>query len=391
MCNNPAHTGAGRRSRFRTAVSGPQIVCAATKGEYRQAAGALVNSGERVLEIGSQLDETTATLADAGAVIIACDMTRKKSTSAPRCAGVELHELQIDDVSALQRAAGDLPLDVVLLDASQTFGNELPLDILSLTRRIAHHFAPRLVLVRSSSLARIARQVVAAPALLRANPPLEVPLVGHPPIVVASEGVVEYRRAALCLAHAGNLTSVLELGCHHGRSTALLQDELPASAHVIGVDVSESIVRGAREYHPKTRFEVCDGWDVRALLDLYSNGTPEPDLILVDIGGLSSVHGELEALGLLRLLCSTFPSARGLVYKSRCMKGVANLSAVSDLQIHVTKHGRTSSRRDREPTPAGAEAAAPPAASPSRRSRWTALLAVTALVCVEYALRARRR
>ena len=72
--------------------------------------------------------------------------------------------------------------------------------------------------------------------------------------------------------------------------------------------MSESIVRGAREYHPKTRFEVCDGWDVRALLDLYSNGTPEPDLILVDIGGLSSVHGELEALGLLRLLCS--PLAR---------------------------------------------------------------------------------
>lgn len=388
MCtsNNPAHTGSGRRSRFRTAVHGPQIVCAATKGEYRQAAAALVVSGERVLGIGSQLDETTAALRDAGAEIIACDMTRKKST--PRCAGVELHELQIDDVSALQRAAGDLPLDVVLLDASQTFGNELPLDILSLTRRIAHHFAPRLVLVRSSSLARIARQVVAAPALLRANPPLEVPLVGHPPIVVASEGVVEYRRAALCLAHAGKLNSVLELGCHHGRSTALLQDELPASAHVIGVDVSESIVRGAREYHPKTRFEVCDGWDVRALLDLYTTGTPEPDLILVDIGGLSSVHGELEALGLLRLLCSTFPSARGLVYKSRCMKGVANLSAVSDLQIHVTKHGRTSSRRDREQ---GAEAAAPPAASPLPRSRWTALLAVTALVCVEYALRARRR
>ena len=357
MCtsNNPAHTGSGRRSRFRTAVHGPQIVCAATKGEYRQAAAALVNSGERVLEIGSQLDETTAALRDAGAEIIACDMTRKKST--PRCAGVELHELQIDDLSALQRAAGDLPLDVVLLDASQTFGNELPFDILSLTRRIAHHFAPRLVLVRSSSLARIARQVVAAPALLRANPPLEVPSVGHPPIVVASEGVVEYRRAALSLAHAGRLSSVLELGCHHGRSTALLQDELPASAHVIGVDVSESIVRGAREYHPKTRFEVCDGWDVRALLDLYANGTPEPDLILVDIGGLSSVHGELEALGLLRLLCSTFPSARGLVYKSRCMKGVASLSAVSDLQVHVTKHGRTSSRRDREPTPEGAEGA----------------------------------
>ena len=390
MCtsNNPAHTGSGRRSRFRTAVHGPQIVCAATKGEYRQAAAALVNSGERVLEIGSQLDETTAALRDAGAEIIACDMTRKKST--PRCAGVELHELQIDDVSALQRATGELRLDVVLLDASQTFGNELPLDILSLTRRIAHHFAPRLVLVRSSSLARIARQVVAAPALLRANPPLEVPLVGHPPIVVASEGVVEYRRAALCLAHAGKLNSVLELGCHHGRSTALLQDELPASAHVIGVDVSESIVRGAREYHPKTRFEVCDGWDVRALLDLYSNGTPEPDLILVDIGGLSSVHGELEALGLLRLLCSTFPSARGLVYKSRCMKGVAHLSAVSDLQIHVTKHGRTTSRRDRERMPEGAEAVAP-AASPLPRSRWTALLAVTALICVEYALRARRR
>ena len=41
----------------------------------------------------------------------------------------------------------------------------------------------------------------------------------------------------------------------------------------------------------------ANGEDVRALLDLYSNGTPEPDLILVDIGGLSSVHGELEALG----------------------------------------------------------------------------------------------
>ena len=142
MCtsNNPAHTGSGRRSRFRTAVHGPQIVCAATKGEYRQAAAALVNSGERVLEIGSQLDETTAALRDAGAEIIACDMTRKKST--PRCAGVELHELQIDDVSALQRAAGDMPLD-----------------ILSLTRRIAHHFAPRLVLQQRGAPAVVAAEL----------------------------------------------------------------------------------------------------------------------------------------------------------------------------------------------------------------------------------------
>ena len=52
----------------------------------------------------------------------------------------------------------------------------------------------------------------------------------------------------------------------------------------------------------------------------------KPDLIMVDIGGLSSVHGELETLALLRLLSSTFPTARGIVFKSRCLAGFAEVA-----------------------------------------------------------------
>ena len=127
------------------------------------------------------------------------------------------------------------------------------------------------------------------------------------------------------------------LHCHTGTTTALLHTEASkAGGAAVGVDVSASIVSRAKALHPEPRFDVCDAWDVRGLLAVAA-GRPI-DLICVDVGGLSSAHGLLDTLALLRQLEATFgvspgsPQAQAaaddlpplsIVMKSHCLRSLA--------------------------------------------------------------------
>lgn len=53
------------------------------------------------------------------------------------------------------------------------------------------------------------------------------------------------------------------------------------------------------------RFGVADAWDVCALQKAMPEGE-SPHLLLLDVGGISSSYGVLDALALVRLVCSTF-------------------------------------------------------------------------------------
>ena len=80
---------------------------------------------------------------------------------------------------------------------------------------------------------------------------------------IATRGVKEYRATIPAWVTAGDV--VLEIGCEWGTTTTLIA---PHCEKVIGTDVSPECIERAREQHPGIRFEVLDGFDVRAAMAL---------------------------------------------------------------------------------------------------------------------------
>ena len=82
------------------------------------------------------------------------------------------------------------------------------------------------------------------------------------------------------------------------------------------------------------RTQVADAWDLaglqrvtrRHLAPGHTGAADEagPEMILLDVGGLSGAHGELDTLALIRALCSTFsPTLKAVVVKSHCLRTIA--------------------------------------------------------------------
>jgi SAM-dependent methyltransferase len=375
-----------RRSRFQSSSSGPDLVIAPNTKVYRGAAAALVKQDDVVLECGCQLGETTALLAERASEVIGIDMDRsldKKSNwggayRAHATAGeaglpdnTRLHIVDPHDLLGVQELCQNRGVSVLMLDANDAVGNDLPLDLLALCRQLSRVLSPsiRVLIVKSRALDRLRGQLVTAvsltnedgSALAEMSPssawPLPVPPLRSGLVrIVAAMGVAEYRAAAQRLLRPG--WRVLELGCHTGTSTSLLAEVALARSgfaeegtmgalaggpdvRCVGVDVSSSIVDRARALHPTvTAFEVCDAWDLAGLMDVARKhlssqtemGKEEeghckntvPEMLLLDVGGLSGAHGELDTLALVRALTSTFsPTLKAVVVKSHCLRTIA--------------------------------------------------------------------
>ena len=97
----------------------------------------------------------------------------------------------------------------------------------------------------------------------------------------SSGGVVEHCRTTPHVVRSGN--AVLEVGCHHGRTTALLCDaavapdsleggdggsENAVSELCVGVDIGPKIMRRAKDTYPHIRFEVGDAFKTLEVLKL---------------------------------------------------------------------------------------------------------------------------
>ena len=258
-----------------------------------------------------------------------------------------LHIADPRDLLAIQKLCDARGVSVVCLDANDAVGNDLPLDLLSLCRQLSRVLSPSLrsLLVKSRALDKLRAQLVTASQLMSRAPnetQWTMPLRSGAPRIVAAMGVAEYRAAAECFLQPH--WRLLEIGCHKGTSTARLHAlKLAAGggtgpvAASVGVDVSSSIVERARAQHPQvTAFDVADAWDVvglqrvaaRHLQPLASSGQISeeagPEMLLLDVGGLSGAHGELDTLALLRTLTSTFaPSLKVVVVKSHCLRTIA--------------------------------------------------------------------
>ena len=129
-----------------SALQPPQIIAAASSREMRRIAALVVEDGNRVLELGSQLSSTTAALkAAAGAGrVVAVDVARKTpKTKTERSAQFRggSDAVAVDDFREVA-AARDIPavlapderFDVVVVDTMALAGMDLALDTLALLR-----------------------------------------------------------------------------------------------------------------------------------------------------------------------------------------------------------------------------------------------------------------
>lgn len=131
---------------------------------------------------------------------------------------------------------------------------------------------------------------------------------------VATRNVHEYRETIPTCVNQDD--TVLEIGCEFGTTTALLAQ---AAREVLGTDISAEVLTTARAKNPNIRFEVLDGFDVRAALDFGLNFTK----VYIDMSGMSGYRSLLDAIALLNTYAAVL-RPKIIVVKSNALKNFAS-------------------------------------------------------------------
>ena len=139
---------------------------------------------------------------------------------------------------------------------------------------------------------------------------------------IATRGVREYRETIPVWVNIEDI--VLEIGCEWGTTTTLIA---PHCKKVIGTDISPKCIERARQTHSELHFEVLDGFDVRAALELGKmvecHGAFSPfNKIYIDISGLSGYNSLLDTIALLTSY-ATVLRPEAIIVKSGALKRFA--------------------------------------------------------------------
>lgn len=364
------------------------IACSTTK-ELTRAVKAYIEPGDRVVELGSALRETSTAICETigpNGQATFVDVKRSfpkredaKRTTAMRREGDDAtfytdrsKFIEIDSFPSWSSAlffddkncdVPCAPYDVLVADVSSIVGNDLDLQSVALVKEFlelndnipGQDTSCRVVIVKSGSLSGWARRLVHAQRLFGDNIPSGVRSrlsqenqnggdKGSnrfvPPIVVGAVGVEEYRRTIPYTVKKRN--AVIEVGCHLGTSTVDLHsaafDESERIGGCLGVDIGSKIIEGARQRYPTVPFEVADAWHTGQLARLRrllpgSNARvcSGYDVVFVDVGGLSGSDGLLDSLSLVNALGFALEPST-IVIKSQCIRRLAgNLVAFSQI------------------------------------------------------------
>lgn len=130
---------------------------------------------------------------------------------------------------------------------------------------------------------------------------------------IATRGVKAYRETIPVWVHSDDV--VLEIGCEWGTTTTLIA---PYCKKIIGTDISPKCIERARKMYPELHFEVLNGFDVRAALEL---GEPFTK-IYIDISGMSGYNTLLDTIALLTSY-ATVLRPQAIIVKSGALKRFA--------------------------------------------------------------------
>jgi hypothetical protein len=130
---------------------------------------------------------------------------------------------------------------------------------------------------------------------------------------IGTRGVKEYRETIPVWVNSDDI--VLEVGCEWGTTTTLIA---PHCKKIIATDISPKCIERARQMYPDLHFEVMDGFDVKAALEL---GEPFTK-IYIDISGISGYNSLLDTISLMMMYATVFrPEA--IIVKSGALKRFA--------------------------------------------------------------------
>lgn len=339
------------------------ITCASSN-ELEFAIRTYVRGTDSVAELGAQLRDVSTAICEIAAHAVMIDVKRKfprtqrqqhqqqqrqaNRTRAMRQANNEKARIfqphcfmEIDHLDQWRQRFLDQPQNytIFVLDLNTMLGNDLPWTCLSFIREFVALFPTcRLVLVKSVALNQLATRLVHGERWIANGGSQQANSLI--PTIVATVGVQEYRNTIPHTIRPGE--AVLEVGCHLGTSTVLLQAQTGPGGYAIGIDVGPSIVRGAKQRYPLLHFAVGDAWKSAELLrlqqayhDQICNETRKNagqsrrigfDVIYVDIGGLSGSDGLHEAIFLLDSLKYAL-EPRCIVIKSLCIRRLSSTLA----------------------------------------------------------------
>mmetsp|Transcript_20897 Transcript_20897/g.31652 ORF Transcript_20897/g.31652 Transcript_20897/m.31652 type:complete len:412 (+) Transcript_20897:48-1283(+) len=327
--------------------------CGSTR-ELEKAVSFFVRETDSVAELGAQLRDVSTAISKNCNRAVMVDISRKfpggkqDRTSAMRRSGDEQifesrHNNTIfKEVSSIDDWRSALffgmeeksnTFDIFVLDVSAVVGNDLPWtsfsivrDFLALNEALAGTPC-RAVLVKSSGLNRLASSLVHGQVFMNTAP------ANSKQYILATVGVKEYRRTIEAVVQPGD--AVLEVGCHMGTSTSLLNAKAIAlgGGYCIGVDIGNRIILEAKKRYPNVYFSVGDAWNTANLLRIQKDYIKRHrdtvlrcgfDVVYIDLGGLSGNDGILEALMLLSSLQHSL-EPRCMVIKSKCMRQLSSI------------------------------------------------------------------
>jgi SAM-dependent methyltransferase len=350
-----------------SATSIPIITCSSAK-EVMGAITIFCRVNDTVLELGTELSDFSShlcqTIGPGGTAVLVGNNKKKKTdeeTAAATTNGghgtigtfgftnrvqyIELHhqfsdwKVQLFSTKQQQQQQQQYSYDILILSVSHILGNDLYMTTLSLANEIVGHMKirnhpPRAIIIKSKSLYSLSRRLVHSQNLddkrtTRQPSQQQQQLVrSSEPLLIATIQVDDYRQT---IPHVIQCTDrILEVGCHFGRTTTLLND---AGDYCIGVDIGPKIIEHAKKQYPNITFAVGDAWKTLELLKLQQNSCLAQnnnnnnnmgyDVVYADIGGLSGADGYLEALALLDSLGNAL-EPRCIVIKSLCMRQLAS-------------------------------------------------------------------
>ncbi len=149
---------------------------------------------------------------------------------------------------------------------------------------------------------------------------------------VATRGVEEYR--ATIRDWVDKDDTVLEIGCEWGTTTVKIA---PHCRQVIGTDISAECIDRARKLHPELSFDILDGFDVRAALELSNKVGRQFTKIFIDMSGISGYRSLLDTISLLNMY-ATILRPEAIIVKSGSLK----LFAVNCIAWHANEKLLTS-------------------------------------------------
>jgi hypothetical protein len=385
--NNPLPSQEAKNKQKQKRIKPIPYIATTSTTEHGRALTQFLQPGDRVLELGTNLDASTQIIcnavgSDGHAVLCELFPTGRSGRINQGSRDSELFAkdddnddgithynnfeyIELDQFSQYRRVLDDnveTPFDVMVLDATAVLGNDLELTSLSVIMEFVDDMErrgkrrPRCVIVKSKAISSLSRRLVHAQRLFDGSTVRDftTPSRDGRPYIIASVGVDEYRRTIPHVVRKGD--ACLEVGCFSGSSTRLVHDAATksekidgdtstegtdSSGYCIGVDIGPKIIERAKREHPDIHFAVGDAWKTLELLRIQRDAEISEggglldgyDVIYADIGGLSGADGTLESLSLLDGLGYAL-EPRCIVIKSLCMRRLAsslrNYSALAD-------------------------------------------------------------